>query len=434
MAKRSFFIMVVVLWIASTAGHATLAIIGTMSWDGMYGPPMNLVYDDNGRRSLTGSILGGLIWLDRFYSDGEIQVDASLGMGENARLFANLMNQSDWIITLEPGYTIDSWDSVWRLPHSGTNPTSNPLDSELLHLVADELGNERGSPFYECGLFGRVLVETPGGKGSGFFGYWLDQDVESVQGTEIWYNTRSGGQEIVPAGFHGGFALFVRSATVSYDPYSSEPGDVPRRVAALEGFMVSSGSSEDLDAFHKPYDYSQPDGSALASIVGMGITGSDDHVYAWYSDGTVSSGISSDLDYYRVRYSFSLPPGKVPTDIVGMGIAGSDDRVYAWYNDGTVSIGISSDLDYHQAPYAYSLPPDKIPTNIVGMGIAGSDDHVFAWYRDGTVSSGTSSDLDLYRAPYPYSLPEGKYPSDVVGMGIAGSNDFVYVWYRLCIR
>jgi hypothetical protein len=56
-AKCSFFIMIVVLWIASTAGCATLAITGAMSWGGMSGPPMNLVHDDYGRRSLSGSIL-----------------------------------------------------------------------------------------------------------------------------------------------------------------------------------------------------------------------------------------------------------------------------------------------------------------------------------------------------------------------------------------
>jgi len=435
-AKRSFFILAVMLCVVSTASHATLTVIGTMGWAGMSGPPMNLVYDDNGRRSPSGSIHGGLIWLDRSYNSGEMWVDLSQGTGENARLFADLMTHQSagWIITLKPGYTIDSWDSGWRLPHSGSNPTSNPKDSELLHLVVDELGNQPGGPFYERGIFERILVQSPYNKGGGFFGYWLDQDSESVQGTEIWYNTRSGKQETVPAGFRGGYALFVRSATVSYDPLAAGAGDVAEPVALLEGFIVSAGSSGDLDAFREPYSYTPTAGWSLVAVLGMGIASSDDRVYAWYSDGTVSSGTSSDLDFYRTPYSYSLPEGKTPADIVGIGIAGSDDHVYAWYSDGTVSSGTSSDLDFYRTPYSYSLPLGKTPTDIVGMGIAGLDDRVYAWYGDGTVSSGTSSDLDFYQTPYSYSLPEGKTPADIVGIGIAGSNDYVYVWYRLTIK
>ena len=202
----------------------------------------------------------------------------------------------------------------------------------------------------------------------------------------------------------------------------------------LEGFIVSAGSTGALDALREPYHYAPAVGRMLVEIVGMGITGSDDHIFVWYEDGTASSGASSDLDFYRAPYGYSLPSGKTPADIIGMGIAGSDDRVFVWYRDGTVSIGISSDLDFHQTPYSYSLPPGKTPADIVGMGIAGSDDHVYAWYLDGTVSSGTSSDLGVYRAPYSYDLPYGKTPADIVGMGIAGSNDHVYVWYRLSIK
>jgi hypothetical protein len=222
----------------------------------------------------------------------------------------------------------------------------------------------------------------------------------------------------------------------TYENYEWIAGivNVAEPMGLLEGFVVSAGSSEDLDAFREPYNYVPPDGRLMVDIVGMGISGSNDYVYAWYEDGTVSSGASSDLDFYRTPYSYSLPQGKTPADIVGMGIAGSDDHVYAWYRDGTVSSGISSDLDLYQAPYSYSLPPGKTPADIVGMGIAGSSDRVYAWYRDGTVSSGTSSDLDLYRAPYSYDPPHGKTPLDIAGIGIAGSNDYVYVWYRLSIK
>jgi hypothetical protein len=197
-----------------------------------------------------------------------------------------------------------------------------------------------------------------------------------------------------------------------------------------EGNLVSMGTSWDLQAYRPLYQYRFSQGKTPSDIVGMGIAGSDDHVFVWYKDGTVSSGTSWDLEAYRAPYTYSLPSGKTPSDIVGMGIAGSDDHVYVWYNDGTVTSGTSWDLQAYRAPYAYSLPPGKTTADIVGMGIAGSNDHVFAWYKDGTVSSGTSGNLQAYRAPYAYSLPPGKTTADIVGMGIAGSNDFVVVWFR----
>ncbi len=186
-------------------------------------------------------------------------------------------------------------------------------------------------------------------------------------------------------------------------------------------------------------------------IVGMGIAGSNDHVYVWYKDGTVSSGSSSNLTKYRNPYKFTLPPkGSVvamegitqpvytPQDIVGMGIAGSNDHVYVWYADGFVSAGNSSNLAAYRKPYRYVLPDGKKPDDIVGMGIAGSDDHVYVWYKDGTVSAGNSWDLAAYRKPYNYSLPPGASYKNIVGMGITGADgpkgprpdDHVYVWYR----
>jgi hypothetical protein len=171
-------------------------------------------------------------------------------------------------------------------------------------------------------------------------------------------------------------------------------------------------------------------GKCPEHIAGMGIAGSDDHVYVWYKDGTTSSGTSWDLGQFRDVYAYSLPPGKSPGDIVGMGIAGSNDYVYTWYRDGTVSAGTSWDLDQYRDPYAYSLAPGKSPEDIAGMGIAGSNDYVYTWYRDGSVSAGTSWDLDEHRARYSYSLPPGMLPEDIVAMAIAGSNDYVYVWYK----
>jgi len=145
----------------------------------------------------------------------------------------------------------------------------------------------------------------------------------------------------------------------------------------------------------------------------------------------VSSGSPDDLDRHRKPYQYSLPLGQTPNDIVGMGIAGSNDHVYVWFRDGTVSSGSSDELDKHRKPYRYSLPPGRTPCDIVGMGIAGSNDHVYVWFRDGTVSSGSSDNLDRYRKPYRSSLPVGLGLAwdDIVGMAIAGSNDRTYVWY-----
>jgi len=433
---KSSAALTIALGIAAGAGNAEIAVIGTMQWYGPDATPKNLIYDDNGRRGPGGAISGGLIWLDNSYYSNNVEADPSLGTGANARQFAGVMTQhtGEAVITLRPGFRIDSWDSGWRLPHSGTNPLNNPPDSEMLHLVVDELGNPPGATFSSSSVFANLMTQLPTEPGGGYFAYWLEQDAPSQRGTEINYNTRTGKQQTTPELFHGGYVVFVRSATVSYDPTAPGAASRPPVANPVEGNAASAGDSADLDAYRYLFDYAPAAGMASADIVGMAIAGSNDHVYAWYRNGMVSSGTSSDLDQYRAPYAYSLPPGKTPADIVGMGIAGSNDRVYAWYRDGTVSAGSTADLDGQVAPYPYSLPPGKAPADIVEMGIAGSNDHVYAWYDDGTVSSGTSSDLDQYRAPYRYTLPLSKTPQDIVGIGIAGSNDRIYTWYRSFIR
>ena len=163
-----------------------------------------------------------------------------------------------------------------------------------------------------------------------------------------------------------------------------------------------SGTSSNLDKHKTPYTTTFPPGKKFSDVVGLAIAKSDDHVYAWYKDGTASSGTSSDLDKYRAPYAYSLPPGKSPNDIKAVGIA-ANDVVIAWYRDGTASKGTSSDLDKHQAPYAYSLPGIYEPSDIVGIAIA-PNDQVIAWFYDGKASKGTSWDLDKYKSLYNYSL------------------------------
>jgi hypothetical protein len=147
------------------------------------------------------------------------------------------------------------------------------------------------------------------------------------------------------------------------------------------------------------------------------------------NSGYVSSGNTSELDRYRKLYSYTLGLWQATDDIVGMGIAGSNDHVYVWNKDGTVSSGTSWNLDRYRPSYGYTLAPGKTTADIVGIGIAGLNDHVYVWYKDGTVSSGTTNDLDRYRPPYGYTLAPGKTTADIAGMGISRS-DKVYVWYR----
>lgn len=202
--------------------------------------------------------------------------------------------------------------------------------------------------------------------------------------------------------------------------------------APVEGSVVVSGTSRDLDAYRPPRQYRLK--SPGAEVVGVAIAGSDDVVYAWYRDGTVSAGTSVDLVSRRLPYAYTLPPGKRVEDIIDMAIAGSNDRVYAWYRDGMVSSGTSSDLDKYQAPAPYSLPHGKSPADVVGIGIAGSNDRVYAWYADGTVSSGTSRDLDASTPPQPVSMPSERSAGHILAQGIAGSNDHVYTWFRRYLR
>lgn len=203
-------------------------------------------------------------------------------------------------------------------------------------------------------------------------------------------------------------------------------------VASAAAAEVSSGLSRDLDAYRQPYESVAPQGYSLCDAVGIGIAGSNDHVYVWFRDGMVSSGNTRDLGAFSSPQPFVLPPGQWTDDIVAMAIAGSNDWVYAWYRNGTVSAGTSTDLTLYRKPEPYSLPPGKDPLSIVGIGIAGSNDRVFAWFDDGTVSSGSSKDLDEATPLQGVSTAAGFGPTDIVDLDIAGSDDHVYAWYAKC--
>ncbi len=207
-------------------------------------------------------------------------------------------------------------------------------------------------------------------------------------------------------------------------------------VPAVAEQVVGVGSSRDLDAHFAPYGTAAPPGLSICDAVGIGIAGSDDHVYVWYRDGTISSGSTRHLGQYRPPQPFSLPPGRWPSDIVAIAITGAServrDRVYAWYRDGTMSAGTSRDLAADIPPRPYTLAPGKDPLSVVGIAIAKSNDRVFAWYDDGTVSSGTSQDLDAYTPAQPYAAAAGFAPRDIVDIDIAANGDRVYSWYARC--
>jgi hypothetical protein len=192
-------------------------------------------------------------------------------------------------------------------------------------------------------------------------------------------------------------------------------------------------SPGDLQSLRELYGYSPAMRSTSSAytpddIVGIGIAGSNDHVYAWHDDGRVTRGHSYDLDNRAGRQVYTLPGGRTPADVVAMAIAKSNDRVYAWYDDGKVSSGTSTDLDAYRAPYTYTLPPGYTISDLVAIAIT-TNDRVVAFYDTGRYSVGTTEDLDYYTAPTPFSLAPGHFPSDIIDIDVASTGSY-YVWYN----
>lgn len=199
--------------------------------------------------------------------------------------------------------------------------------------------------------------------------------------------------------------------------------------AAHSPRTLSIGHSWDLGSAVATDNVVSPGASEQGAIVGIGIAGSNDHVYVWYADGTVSSGTSTHFDFYHGRIPYSLPEGQNYWDIVSIAVAGSNDHVYTWFADGTVSEGWSQELGAYSAPQPFVLPAGKDVSAIVGTGIA-SDDHVYTWFSDGTVSEGWTRDLGAYTDPYTFVLPANKKIGHLIDIEIAASTDLVYAWYH----
>jgi len=220
MKKYYFYGSILLVLIYLSTGYAGVVSIGTVS---MGETTCNLLYDDNGRRVVDGQnihIKGGLLWLDYAYYKTELGYDMNGGISgtwKMARAFAKLLTQemdnpanSDYYtFNLKPGYKIDSWDSSWRLPQAGSS-SNNPAESEMLHLMITEFGNTLGNKPTYFGDF-KQLWAVDSGDGS-FVPFWL----ETNGGWGVWYNTTEGKQEQIFPDYRGGYAMFVRSATVSY--------------------------------------------------------------------------------------------------------------------------------------------------------------------------------------------------------------------------
>jgi CubicO group peptidase (beta-lactamase class C family) len=204
-------------------------------------------------------------------------------------------------------------------------------------------------------------------------------------------------------------------------------GEAQSALASSIPESVSLGTSSDLDAYAPEAGFALPPGQAMIDIVGVAITPGDDHVYAWFADGTVSEGHSKDLGLYAAPVPFTLPGSRAATDIVGVGIA-SNTHTYAWYSDGTVSEGYSENLGFYGAPVEFTVAAGETVADLVGIDFA-SNGHVHAWYRDGKRSIGTITDLDAYQGAVAISLPPGQITRHIVEMAIA-SNDMVYTWFQ----
>lgn len=174
---------------------------------------------------------------------------------------------------------------------------------------------------------------------------------------------------------------------------------------------MSIGTSDDLSAHQSPVHYDIPLNRTPADIRAIDIAGNG-RVYVWYDDRTRSIGTPTNLGAHEVPQfdengkavnPVSLAPGRSILNVIDMAIA-SNDHVYAWYDDGTVSSGTSLDLDAYRAPYAFTAPSVS-RYRIRGIGIA-ANDRVYAWYTNNHTTNGTSDDLDRHGGSG-YTIPLG---------------------------
>jgi CubicO group peptidase (beta-lactamase class C family) len=165
-----------------------------------------------------------------------------------------------------------------------------------------------------------------------------------------------------------------------------------------------------------------------------------DHVHAFYDNGTFSVGTSTDLTARAEPEPFETAPGKRVADLHAVGIDGAG-RVHAWYKDGSMSIGTARDLAAIRGTEVDGeVPKVRFPVgrdgdrrsmhDVVGIDFAKSDDDIYVLYDDGTRSSGTPMDFTAnfvnrrYASPVLLGQPS-RY--QIRGVGIS-ARDRVYAW------
>jgi hypothetical protein len=173
-------------------------------------------------------------------------------------------------------------------------------------------------------------------------------------------------------------------------------------------------------------------GSAEArNLIGVGIAGSDDHVYYWYSDGKASAGVTGQPTHYRSYYPVqSTEWGQ----LLAVDIAGNDRAWYWWQLQDDIIIVTSGTTDrpaLHKTDWNFFEMPYHA---LIAAGIAKSDDHVYYYWKHKTtgavsVSSGTSIYPTAYRPLAPLQAATTMMTHDLLDVSIAG-DDRVYYWWR----
>jgi hypothetical protein len=175
-------------------------------------------------------------------------------------------------------------------------------------------------------------------------------------------------------------------------------------------------------------------GAEAKTLIGVGIAGSNDHVYYWYADngGEVSAGTSGNPTAYRNYYAGdrSVTFGQLSGVDITRG-----DRVYYWWKQGNGSIvvtsGTTTQVDAHSVNNNFSEVPGY---TLFTVGIAKSNDHVYYYWKNNAtgmvwVSSGTSVNPTAYRQLTPLQAATTLISYDLMEVSIAG-DDHVYFWWK----
>jgi CubicO group peptidase (beta-lactamase class C family) len=171
---------------------------------------------------------------------------------------------------------------------------------------------------------------------------------------------------------------------------------------------VSVGDTTDLDKFAAAVPFALPPGKQPVDIRGISMS-MNGKVWVWYDDGRRSVGTPTTLDAYQKLSSEAtktkVPAGKLFHHVVGIGIDKSNDHVVAWYEDGSVSRGTPLDFGAHHGPRPFLTKAAKGGSSydIRAVDIS-ADGKAVAWFANGTVSAGSITQLFAVTAPLAYSL------------------------------